>query len=119
MNLIAEAQQADRISLLQRDVTRHEDAIHRVIKQGDSLRFIRHHATAIEHENQTLALVGLKVLDGQAIATRRRPPFDMSKIIVHRVITESFELIVLTNAPRASYTHLPQSIRASQERVFP
>ena len=95
MNSVTETDQPDRIPLAKRNVAGHQHGINGMVKQADPLSLIRHHAPTIEHEDQTLALVDLKVLHGQLVSSRGRPPVDMSEVVIDRIISQSFKLVVL------------------------
>ena len=76
-----------------------------LIQQTQPARQIRHHAAAVEQKYQPLALVGLKVLDGQFSSSSRGAPVEVFVVIVGRVIAETLEFVVLSNPPRAPDTH--------------
>ncbi len=119
MTSVTETDPPDGIPLAKRNVAGHQHGINGMVKQADPLSLIRHHAPTIEHEDQTLALVDLKVLHGQLVSSRGRPPVDMSEIVIDRIISQSFKLVVLPYPACSFDTEETQAIGSSQHGIFP
>ena len=95
MDSVTETDQPYGISLAKCNVAGHQHGINGMVQQADPLSLIRHHAPTIEHENQTLALVHLKVFHGQLVSSRGRSPVKMPEIVIDRIIPQPFKLVVL------------------------
>ena len=118
VNFVGETDQADGVALPQGDVAEHQHRVERVVEQAQPGGFVRHHAAAVDQEDHPLALVGLKVLDGQLVAAGRAAPVDVLVVVVERVVAQAFEFVVLADLPRPPHAHQAQPVGAGQQRVF-
>ncbi len=92
MNRVGKAEHADRIPLRERDVGHHQRRIEGVIQQGVSGALIDHHPPAIKQKDHTLALVVLKLPNGQLATASRASPIDVAVIIVSRCNHEAVRI---------------------------
>ena len=118
MDSVAEANEPDGVTAFQSDIAQHQHGVERMVKQADIARAIRHHATAIQQEDHTLALTGLEILYGQTLAPRRGTPINILEVVVVVVIAEAFEVVILTDLASFTNSKQAQSIRAGENFEF-
>ena len=118
MDSVREADQSHRITLPQRHVAEHQRGIERMVEQAEAAGRVVHHAATVQQKHNPLALAGLIFFDGQPIPPRRRSPVNMLVVVIHRVITQPFKIMILPDLPAAAHPHQTQPIGAGQHRIF-
>ena len=63
--------------MFQCDIAQHQDRIQGVVQKTQPTIFVRHHASTVQHENETLTLIGLELFDRKFVSTSRRSPIDV------------------------------------------
>jgi hypothetical protein len=117
-DLVREANEPDGIPLFQCDIAQHQDRIQGVVQKTQPTIFVRHHTSTVQHENEALTLIGLELFDCKFISTSRRSPIDMLVVIVLRIVTQSFKVVVLAYLTRSADPDQTQPIRSRQESIF-
>ena len=106
MDFIAETNQTNGIALFQRNIAEHQDCIECMVKHVETSRHSRHQSPAIEHEDDSLALAGLEILDRQLASSSRRTPVDVFVVVVRSIVAKPFEFVVLSDLSGSTNTCL-------------
>ncbi len=71
---IAEANQSNRVTLPEGDITQHQHGVKRMVEEANVASRARHHPPTINHENDPLTLIGLEIADRQFAPSGSRSP---------------------------------------------